>query len=100
VPGITVEGEHISKEEAEKIARNCFMEEAPSLFTEEELSRMNILPPDFHYQVDNGQIVAHVWRFDIQIQFDDGQYSDSLIHIDAHTGEILEKDISSAPGNG
>ena len=61
---------------------------------------MNILPPDFHYQVDNGQIVAHVWRFDIQIQFDDGQYSDSLIHIDAHTGEILEKDISSAPGNG
>lgn len=100
VPGIPVEGEHISKEEAEKIARNCFMEEAPSLFTEEELSRMNILPPDFHYQVDNGQIVAHVWRFDIQIQFDDGQYSDSLIHIDAHTGEILEKDISSAPGNG
>lgn len=100
VAGIPVDGEHLSKEEAKQIALNRFMEEAPALFTPEELSRMQVLPADFHYRVIDSQIVAHVWYFDIQIPFDNGQYSDSLFYIDAHTGEILEEDISNSAGNG
>ena len=100
VPGIPVEGEHISMEEAKQIALNRFMEEAPTLFTEEELARLNVLPPSFDYHVIDGEVAAHVWYFDLQIEFDDGRYSDSLFHIDAHTGEILMEDISNAAGNG
>ncbi len=100
VPGIPVEGEHISMEEAKQIALNRFMEEAPALFTEEELARLNVLPPSFDYHVIDGEVAAHVWYFDLQIEFDDGRYSDSLFHIDAHTGEILMEDISNAAGNG
>lgn len=100
VAGIPVEGEHLSIEEAKQIALNRFMEEAPALFTPEELSRVQVLPADFHYRVIDSQIVAHVWYFDIQVPFENGQYSDSLFYIDAHTGEILEEDISNSAGNG
>lgn len=100
VPGIPVDGEHLSSEEAQKIALDAFMAEAPALFSQEELSNMLVLTPDFHYQVTDGQIQHHVWYFDIQIPFPDGTYSDSLIYIDAHTGDILHSDISAAPGNG
>lgn len=100
VAGIPVEGEHLPVEEARQIALNRFMEEAPALFTQEELSRVQVLPADFHYRVEDGRIVAHVWYFDIQVPFENGQYSDSLFYIDAHTGDILEEEISAAPGNG
>lgn len=100
VAGIPVEGEHIPLEEARQIALTRFMQEAPALFTQEELARVQVLPGDFHYRVTDGQITAHVWYFDIQVPFENGQYSDSLFYIDAHTGKILEEDISAAPGNG
>ncbi len=100
VPGIPVEGEHISREKAEEIARNRFMEEAVSLFTEEQLSRLNVLPASFDYHVIDGKIAADVWYFDLQIEFEDGTFSDSLIYIDAHTGDVMMADISAAPGNG